>query len=179
MIYTKSCKIKDFPDYHITTSGQVYSLDFHRTGRIKRLKYKISTDGYLSVGLYKDKKCSYKRINRLVAEAFIPNPENKPQVNHKNGIKTDNRVENLEWMTDKENKQYNYNVLGHRGSMFMRRGSDNPLSKLVVQSKDGRTIKEFCGIMEAGRQTGINYTHIVSCCKGNRKSAGGYQWSYK
>lgn len=87
--------------YSVTSLGRVWS---HR--RKIWLKQADNGFGYMFVNLCLNKKCSDKRINRLVAEAFIVNPLNKPQVNHKNGIKTDNRVDNLEWVTAKENNQH-------------------------------------------------------------------------
>jgi hypothetical protein len=98
-------ELKDFPDYYITDSGELYSGKTYRnkSGKLKKLKPYTLPQGYKAVVL-SENNVKYKRtIHRLVAQTFIQNPENKCDVNHKNGIKTDNRVENLEWCSRSEN----------------------------------------------------------------------------
>ena len=182
----KALRIKDFPDYYVTDSGDVYSRRYHpqknRQMRIKKLKLMKQATGYFSVGLYKNDKKFLKSVHRLVATAFIPNPENKPQVNHKNGIKTDNRVENLEWNTRSENSWHATHVIKTIKPPVPwegKYGKDNTNSKLVLQIKGGNIIAEFYGTYEAERKTGINFRNISAVCRGKRKSAGGYQWKYK
>ena len=97
--------------YEVSTEGRVRSLPRATTnGGI--LKPIYSKDGYASVHLSREGHDKIKRINRLVAEAFIPNPENKPEVNHLNGIRDDNRLCNLEWATTSENNLHACRVLG-------------------------------------------------------------------
>lgn len=105
-----SVKIKNFPNYSITETGVVYSHNYRNSGKIKKLSLS-KKDGYFIVGLNKNNKRYSKKVHRLVAEAFIPNPNNLPQVNHKNGIRCDNRAKNLEWVSDSENKYHAYRVL--------------------------------------------------------------------
>lgn len=179
----KALQIKDFPDYYVTDTGDIYSRseNHNPNGRIRKLKGWVNTYGYKVVDLLKDGNKKHKSVHRLVAEAFISNPENKCDVNHKNGIKTDNRVENLEWATRSENITHSFRVL-HRSKpvgMSGKYGKDCPLSKIVLQIKDGKIIAEFYGLMEANRATGIDFRYISACCLGKRKNAGAYQWRYK
>lgn len=174
-------EITDFPLYYITTTGDVFSRNFHNTGRIRKLKKRLSCYGYYDVALYKEKKATHKLVHRLVAEAFIPNPENKPEVNHKNGIKTDNTVNNLEWCSTQENIRHSYNVLKRKANMpwLNKYGKQNPHSKTTQQKKDGKVIAEYCSATEAAQVNNMNPSAICNCCRGISKSAGGYQWAYK
>ena len=96
--------IKDFEGYYeVSNIGRVRSLNYKRTGKEKILKNIEDYKGYLEVGLTKNGKRKQFKVHRLVAEAFIPNPENKPCIDHINTVKSDNRVENLRWVTYKEN----------------------------------------------------------------------------
>ncbi len=106
--------VEGFEDYYVTLCGKVVSKKFHYNQNpnceLRTLKPLLDKDGYYITSLYSNRKPNTKKIHRLVAQAFIPNPENKPQVNHKNGVKTDCRVSNLEWSTGKENMQHAYDT---------------------------------------------------------------------
>lgn len=178
----KALRIKGAPDYYITDTGDVYTRKYHYTqnpnNRFKKLKPSKRRDGYLYIWLYHgDKKISHL-VHRLVAETFIPNPENKPQVNHKNGDKTNNRVQNLEWCTAKENMQHAFIVLHRKGSYLGKTGEKDCKSHIILQIKNAKQIAIFYGCGEASRETGINRGNINSCCNGRRKFAGGYEWKY-
>lgn len=172
---SKAFKIKDFPDYYITDKGDIFS----RFGRFIKLKQWKSKGGYLYIDLFANGNKVHKRVHRLVAETFIPNPENKNTVNHKNGNKTDNRVENLEWATQSENVKHAYRILGCRPTWKNKLGKNHNCSKIVLQIKDHKIIAEFYGTMEAERNTEICHVGIINCCLGKQKTAGGFQWKYK
>lgn len=168
--------IKGFPNYIIDDTGLVYSVCH---GKIRKVALFRKSNGYISVCLCKNNKKYTKYVHRLVAEAFVPNPDNKPCVNHINGIKNDNRSINLEWCTYVENMRHSVDVLGHRGPWVGKYGKYHPTSKIVLQIKNGKIIAEFFSTHEAERQTGIRCNNISECCSGRYKHAGGYQWKYK
>ena len=170
--------IKDFPGYFVDVYGQVYKK--RKYGLVKK-KPQLTRCGYLRVDLWNGGSYCHKSVHRLVAEAFIPNLENKPQVNHKNGIKTDNRVENLEFCTASENQIHAYKLFGYRGSrpMLGRFGKDNPHSKPVLQIKDDIIIAQFDSINDAEKITKIPHQSIGKVCLGKLKQTKGFQWKYK
>ena len=177
-------RIDDFPEYYITNIGTAYSRisKYNPQGRIKRLKTQIAPNGYKILKLRKNSKQYTMGVHRLVAEAFILNSDNKPQVNHIDGNKTNNMVNNLEWATGKENAQHSFYVLGNNKVKYLyknKKGKNHPFSRPVLQIKDNIVINEFEGILDAQRKTGIKAPSISFCCNEKRKSAGGYQWKYK
>lgn len=176
---SKALHIKDYPNYYVTDCGDVYSRNFHREKRIKKLKQRVDKYGYFVVQLSKNGKEIHKSVHRLVADAFIPNPENKPQVNHIDGDKQNNKVSNLEWVTNAENILHSFKNLGRKGTNLGKLGKENPMSKIVLQIKDGKIIAEFYGTHEAQRITNIPSQSISACCLGKLKTTGGYEWKYK
>jgi myo-inositol catabolism protein IolC len=116
-----------------------------------------------------------------VCASFHKNPEKKKTVNHKNGIKSDNRSVNLEWSTHREQNLHSFRVLGRVQvkNMLGRLGALNHRSKPIIQlSLDGISLFRFDGIAEANRKTGINSSSIVRSAKLQQKSAGGFIWRY-
>ena len=142
--------------YQVTSCGKVWS--YKRKRFLKPFKRKR---GYLAVGLYKNGKTNYYYVHRLVAMAYIPNPDNLPQINHKDENKENNALQNLEWCTC----EYNINY-GNR---------NQKISKPVYCEELNRI---FVSINAAARELDLNSGHISSCCKGKLKTAGGYHWKY-
>lgn len=155
--------------YQVSSHGNVRSLP--RKGehckRTEPIIMRLSDQkgGYKGVTLYENGERKRKLIHRLVAEAFLPNPECKPEVNHINGIRYDNNVANLEWVTTSENAIHSFVVL--------KRKTDN---KKVMCVETGVT---FDSTTEASKAMGIIRTSITKCCRRKRKTAGGYHWQYK
>lgn len=132
--------------------------------------------GYLYVTLFKNNKGKTCRIHRLVAEAFIPNPENLPTVNHKDQNKSNNCVDNLEWC----NMVYQVNYGDRNNIVSKKLLNRKDQSKPVMQyTLDMEFVTEYPSIAEAERQTGINKSTIYYCLINKYKQAGGYIWRYK
>ena len=160
---------------------------------LKKLGYKIKKNGFL-YGKYKKhskikgniekgyikvyifNKGIKKRyaLHRLVAMCFIPNPNNYPCINHKNGIKTDNKIKNLEWCTYSQNTIHAFKN-GLNGKHLK---NPRPYRRKKIIRIDSNEIVEFIGIVEASKKIGISYTAIVNCLTGRSKTAGGYIWHY-
>ena len=156
--------------YEVSDIGRVKSLNYNHTGKEKILKPGKNIYGYLHVVLCKDGQKKLSLVHRLVSEAFIPNPNNLKTVNHKDEVKTNNTVSNLEWMSMRDNNNY-----GTRN----KRAAES-LSKQVqmFDKSTGELLATFPSTHEAARVTGINQGDISSCCLGKLKSSGGYVWRY-
>lgn len=155
--------------YEVSDWGRVKSAK-------KILKPHQNKKGYFLVGLYKNAKMTMKRIHRLVAENFIPNPQNLPQVNHKDEDKANNCVENLEWCSNEYNSNY-----GTRLYRIHKSNLNNPkLSKTVYQyTLDGKLVAIWVSASEAARQLGYSQSCITDCCNNKRKTHKGFKWSYE
>ena len=159
-------EIKDFPGYTITDDGKVISYKFKKP---RIMKTWFQKDGYENIKLCKENKTYHFLIHRLVAEAFIPNPDNLSEVNHKNKIRYDNRVENLEWCTRKENLYDSYSTMSQ---------IRNFRECLLVNSKTGNIVGDFNSIAAAARYA----SEKLGCSKSgiirNHKSKG-YEIKFK
>lgn len=174
--------IKDYEGlYQVSNLGRVKSLD-----RIDSNKHPIKErllkcgkvdGGYLAVALCKNGKYKTFLIHRLVAQAFIPNPNNLPQVNHKDENKHNNCVQNLEWCDQKYNNNYGTRIQLASNKLI----NHHKLSKIILQidAETNEVIKEFPSIAEVQRQLGFGENAIRHCCKGRTKTSNGYKWKYK
>lgn len=175
--------------YQVSNLGRIKRLCYHTDNlllgvksfykeRIKKLS--SDKDGYLWCTLWSKEKSKLLRVHRAVCTAFIPNHENKPCVNHKNGIKNDNRLENLEWVTRSENDLHAYRT-GLRTvnkTALGKTGYESSTGKVVMQyDKNKNFIREFGSIRQAEQILKIK--HISSVCRGKRKYSGGFIWRYK
>ena len=170
---------KDIPNYEnlyqVSNQGNVKSVCFS-----KMLKSSPNNCGYYKVELYKDKKPKVFYVHRLVAISFIPNPENKKQINHIDGNKANNNVSNLEWCTASENQIHaiNHN-LRERSPMIGRKGCMHPTSKKILQyDKSGNFIREWDCVSDAAKSLNISTGCISNNLCKRTKSSKGYIWKY-
>jgi hypothetical protein len=168
-------EIKNFEGYYeISNLGNIRSLTRINTngrclkGRLRK-PYK-GWDGHLRIRLSKGNKLTDCLVHRLVALAFIPNPNNLPQINHKDENPQNNCVDNLEWCTLLYNLKY-----GTRE----KRSAESRCIPIIQYTKGGEFIERFSSIQLAEQKTGINHTHISDCAKHKRKTCGGYVWQYE
>jgi hypothetical protein len=156
-------------------------------GRVRRLSGKVLSPiprrtskhvSYAQVGLSKQGVSHSTHVHRLVASAFIPNPDNKPQVNHKDGDGLNNTVANLEWATQSENTLHAFHVLGRKTWLEGKKGALHPTSKAVVQlTLDGDFVRQWGAGRDAGRE-GFQSGCITRCCQGENRTHKGFQWKY-
>ena len=172
--------------YQVSSFGRVKSLDridsenHFRKGQIMKQKMTKGPGrgvGYMRVGLRNGKRQKEYLVHRLVAIAFIPNPYNLPQINHKDGNRSNNCVDNLEWCDAKYNINY-----GDRGKKVSKalNGQKRPQAWIPVlaYNLDGSLAERYDSVKEAGESVKLNPTNITACCRGKQSTAGGYKWKY-
>ena len=147
--------------YWISNLGHV------KNSKGKILKPTVQVNGYYKVNLIKNKISKNHTIHRLVAEAFIPNPDKLPEVNHKDENKLNNSVHNLEWCSHKYNSTY---------GTILTRIQENSVNCVSVKCVETGII--YKSIREAGKITNIDHSNIAKVCRGKQKTAGGYHWVY-
>lgn len=177
-------KIRGFPSYEVSSLGRVRSLDrktFHagwgrfRSIKGRLLKPRLHKQGYVKVVLCKDGEEFNKYIHRLVAETFLINPENKAEVNHKNGVKSDNKVTNLEWVSRNENIKHSVST----GLLKNPHGvGARNFKGLIEVYKDGVLIDTLAGKLEL-EKAGFHPNHVYACLRSERKSHKGCTFKRK
>ena len=184
--------------YQVSNLGNIRSLDrivTYSDGRQYRYAggphktVKRKRDGYVYVGLDKNQIVYIGKVHRIVAGAFIPNPDNKPEVDHINGKKDDNRAENLRWVTRSENSRNPVtreqfarkypDIVKKMLETRKRIGSKQAEREILQFDTGGSFIREYKSIMEIYRTLGYDPSSIVKCCKGKQKTCNGYVWRYK
>lgn len=175
--------------YQVSNHGRIKTLKraiFRLKGEGELLYYLkekiIVTFGrpglYVQVHLNRYGKQFHFFVHRLVAEAFIPNPKNKAEVNHINGLKTDNVVTNLQWVSRSENIRHSFDFLGRKTNP--RKGADHFASKPVLQfDLTGSLLKEWVNISEARKSFLPKNVSVGNCCNGKQKQSMGFIWRYK
>lgn len=172
--------------YQISNMGNVRSIDHITNNRFikgRLLTPRSRQHGYLGIPLYgkgghPTRNCRTFSVHRLVAEAFLPNPENLAEVNHKNENKQDNRLSNLEWISHRDNTCYGN---AQEKKRLTNRERHNKFKPILQYSRSGEFIKRFDCINDANRETGVPAGNIVRCAKGSKSysHAGGYVWRYE
>jgi hypothetical protein len=195
--------------YQCSNLGRIKSLGNGKTWNEKEriLKQTIDKRGYCRVMLCKEGKQKKYLVHRLVATTFLDNPQNLPQVNHKNEQKTDNRIENLEWCTQEYNNNYGTRLekfsnamkgkkrtkevkdkmsIALKGRVFSQEHRNNICKALsIVKQKpivqihqSGLIVGVYDSARQVERELNINHSNIASCLKGKTKTAGGFKWIY-
>lgn len=181
-----------YENYQVSNWGRILSLNYRNTGKPGLMNPGKMSNGYLRVKLWKSKESKKCYVHRLVAEVFLENPENLPEVNHIDEDKTNNFVflnedgtvdeekSNLEWKSHKDN--INHGTRNERAGKAISKAkkgiTNGKLSKKVLQfTLSGDLIREWPSTKECGRN-GFNQGHVAECCRGKLKSHKGFKWMY-
>ena len=176
----KSLDFMGYPNYEVSNFGRIKSLNYKCSGKEQIMKLK--KDDYLRIQLFNNGKDKFFQVHRLVALAFIPNPDNLPIINHKDENKYNNKVENLEWCDIQYNNCYGTRLERVRKKMSeIRKGKPKYKHRkpILQYTLDGDFIREWDSAITASKELNIINSGICSCLKGRYKSSGGYIWRYK
>ena len=162
--------------YQVSNMGRVRSLNYMHTGKIREISQRTKKTGYQDVLLHKNGKRKLWSVHRLVATAFIPNPDNKPEVDHIDTNPSNNNVDNLRWVTSLENRHNpitlqhrRENVAGQNNPMYGKRGSKHKRSKKVICTSTGEVFESIC---IAADKYNLSTSGISKCCKGKLNYRG-------
>lgn len=166
--------------YQVSNLGRVKSVQryYNVNGGVALRKEKILKEKdafkYKRVGLWKDSIQKFMFVHRIVAMAFIPNPYNYPEINHKDEIPANNRADNLEWCTAK----YNCNYRNHGKNVSAARRGNGYSRKIAMVDNNGNVIKTFDAIIDAANEIGARKTDVCSVCRSRQKSVRGFKFKY-
>lgn len=156
--------------YQVSSEGRVRSFQCNKC-KILNCHIVVKTK-HLKIGLYKDKKRKHYYVHKLVAKAFLPNPNSYTEVNHKDENPLNNNVENLEWCTHRYNMTYGTCQERSRITHLERTPS------ILMYNKEGVLKATFNSVVDAEKETGTPHSNIIACCKGRLKTANRYVWKY-
>lgn len=169
--------------YMVSNLGNVKSINYRHHGYSKNLVPKVNNSGRLWVELTKNGKRKPLLVHRLVANAFIPNVNNLPQVNHIDENTKNNSVENLEWCTGSYNVRYSIDrhperIAGRRRKSSYANGCCLMTMRINQLTLDGLLVKTWPNSVTIMKETGMSNWSISECCRGNRHTAYGFKWEY-
>lgn len=175
--------------YQVSTFGRVKTMERmiksncnnFRISEERIKEVELRKDGYTATLFCRNSKVTQYKIHRLVGIAFMPNPENKRDINHISGVRSENRLENLEWATRSENKLHGFRIGMTKPTCLGIFGKDHHLSKpvLKIDIETGNIIERYDGLMDASRKTCLGFREISACARGKRQSYNNYLWQYE
>lgn len=174
-------RVKSLPRTHKCYADRMYVT------KERILKVHPNSQGYLRVPLKNGHKEERRFVHRLVAEAFIPNPYNKTDVNHIDCVPTNNNAENLEWTTHSENMlwavkcgrfEHLKEQRSKRGKAIIEKAREYVKRKICLIDENGNVIKRYNTITDACKEYGLDHGGVTKCCQGKYKTCGGYRWRY-
>lgn len=171
-------QIEGFPKYFVSNLGNIKNIDYMHTGKEHLISQRETQNGYMLASLYSKDKRLHRSVHRLVAEAFLPNPDNLPQVNHKDENKKNNCVDNLEWCTASYNTRYNDGMTKRISKRSRCDWKGRSLVPVYQYSRDNVFIKRWDSIEEAAKALNINQSGICHCLSGKYAHSGNYIWKY-